>query len=174
MVLPRRGLTGQGMGCFQAVQPVLGKEGVWPALMICPAATSLPAQAFAEDASQPHPDPAVQGRNVVVWLCLKYSNQPRSVGLRSAMIAGRLLPGGPLRLRADRVLELLQALGVAGSVAPSRTDSPESQSRPPSRRRSASWSDAASGRLPPSIACTTAKARAASSGLRHRITKSSA
>ena len=62
VVLPRRGLTGQRMGCFQAIQPMLGKEGVRPALMISPAATSFLAQAFAEDASQPHPDPPVQVR----------------------------------------------------------------------------------------------------------------
>ena len=80
------------MGGFQAIQPVLGKEGVRPAVMIAPTATSLPAQAFSEDASQPHPNPPVQARERVLWLCLKYSNQPRSVGVRSLMIVIRLSP----------------------------------------------------------------------------------
>jgi hypothetical protein len=51
VVLPRRGLTYRGSGCCQAIQPVLGKEGVRPALVICPTSSSLPAQAFSEDAS---------------------------------------------------------------------------------------------------------------------------
>ncbi len=54
------------MGCFQAIQPVFGKEGIRPALMIRTATASFPALPFAEDASQPHPYPAVQiGPNVV-------------------------------------------------------------------------------------------------------------
>ena len=65
------------MGGFQAVQPMVGKEGIRPALMIAPSATASPAQAFAEEASQPHPNPAVQMRQTWSrWLCLKYSNQP--------------------------------------------------------------------------------------------------
>ena len=48
------------MGGFQAIQPLLGKEGIRPALMIAPTSTSFLAPAFSEDASQPHPNPPVQ------------------------------------------------------------------------------------------------------------------
>ena len=47
-------------GLLQAEQPVLGKEGIGPAMMIAASSASLSAQSFAEDASQPHPYPTVQ------------------------------------------------------------------------------------------------------------------
>src|SRR5271157_5221735 len=80
VVLPRRGLTGQRMGCFQAIQPLRCKEFVGPTLIITPSATSLLAQAFAEDATQPHPNPPVQVVEHVVaamFEVLKPAAQPR-------------------------------------------------------------------------------------------------
>ena len=67
VVLPRRGLTGQRMGCFQAIQPVFGKEGIRPAMMIRTAATSLPGPGvcggcFAASSVSTRP----QTRNVVL------------------------------------------------------------------------------------------------------------
>ena len=41
------------MGSFQAIQPLHRKEFVGPTLMIAPSATSLLAQAFAQDVTQP-------------------------------------------------------------------------------------------------------------------------
>jgi hypothetical protein len=41
MVLPLRGLTGQGMGCRQVEQPALGKVGVGPAVVVLSASISL-------------------------------------------------------------------------------------------------------------------------------------
>ena len=139
------------MGGFQAIQPVLSKESVWPAVMIAPTATSLPALAFSEDASQPHPNPAVQARERRAWLCLKYPNQPRSVGVRSLMIAGRLSPEVRFVFARIASLSFCMLLGRGKRICLPRTDSPENQRRPPSRRRSASSPDAVSGRLPPSI-----------------------
>src|SRR5271156_7184464 len=80
VVLPLRGLTRQRMGCFQAIQPVFGKVGISPALMIRSSATTFPALPFAEDASQPHPYPAVQIRErrlVAVFEILKPTTQCR-------------------------------------------------------------------------------------------------
>jgi hypothetical protein len=40
MVLPRQGLNDLGMGGFQAQQPLLGKEAIWPAMMVVAASSS--------------------------------------------------------------------------------------------------------------------------------------
>ena len=80
------------MGCFQAVQPMLGKEGVGPAMMIAPPATSLLAQAFPEDASQPHPNPPVQGAERVAMAVLEVLKPAPQRGVRSLMIFVRLSP----------------------------------------------------------------------------------
>ena len=49
--------------------------------------------------------------NVVGWLCLKYSNQPRSVGVRRAMIAFRLSPEVRFVLARIASLNLSRLLG---------------------------------------------------------------
>jgi hypothetical protein len=63
VVLPRRGLARQRMGCFQAIQPVFGKEGVPPSMMTFAAFDPL-----LEGCQQPlcpnrrvGPEPHVQG-----------------------------------------------------------------------------------------------------------------
>ncbi len=48
------------MGCGKEVQPVLGKVGIWPALMVSPPTPSLAAATLAEDAAQAHAGPAIQ------------------------------------------------------------------------------------------------------------------
>jgi hypothetical protein len=60
VVLPLRRLTGQRMGCFQAVQPVFGKECIRPAMMIPAAPASTSFTSLSEDAPQPQPNPSVQ------------------------------------------------------------------------------------------------------------------
>ena len=47
------------MGCFEAIQPAFGKEGITPAMMIRTSTTTFPVTSFSEYASQPHPNPAV-------------------------------------------------------------------------------------------------------------------
>jgi hypothetical protein len=42
--------------------------------------------------------------NVVLWLCLKYPNQPRNVGLIVSMIARRLCPD--VRFVCTRIVSL--------------------------------------------------------------------
>src|SRR6185369_17433428 len=61
MVLPPRGLNDLCMGCFQTEQPLLGKEAVFPAMMVPSATSSAAACAFSEYAAQTHSGPAVQG-----------------------------------------------------------------------------------------------------------------
>ena len=155
-----RGLKGLRMGCLQAEQPMLGKEGVWPALMVvaprprprrrlrrcggCCAAARVSSRRVVE--------------NVVEWQCLKYSNQPRSVRFTSAMITGRLRPTVRLRLAAHRVLELLQALLPRPAMPRVEADTQEVKALRRVHPRSASCPDAASGRLPAVHSCTAARA----------------
>src|SRR5258708_39252885 len=111
VVLPRRGLTGQRMGGLQAIQPLSGNERIRPALMVTPTAPSLQTDPFTEDASQPHPYPAVQSGErggVAVLEILKPAPQ---CGSETSDDRLQALPGGPFRLGPDRLLELIQALG---------------------------------------------------------------
>ena len=61
VVLPRRGLTGYHMGCFQGVQPKLRKVGIRPTLMIRTATTPTFLLTLAQDAPQTHAYPFVDG-----------------------------------------------------------------------------------------------------------------
>ena len=58
------------------------------------------------------------GGNVFLWLCLKYVNQPRSVGFTSLTMTVKAVAVGPSRLRADRVFQLLEALLPWPTVMP--------------------------------------------------------
>src|SRR4051794_19652825 len=97
---------------------MLCKVSVGPASMIAPAATSFSTQAFAEQTSQPHPDPPVQIAErgaIAMFEVFKPASQPwRQVvdDLRQA------LSRGPFRLCSDRVLELLEALRPRESASP--------------------------------------------------------
>ena len=97
---------------------MLCKEFVWPTLMIAAPATSCLAQAFAEEASQPHPYPPVQEvkrEAMAVFEILKPTSQPgREVvdDLRQAFSRG------PFRLLSDCVFELLHALGSRVALPP--------------------------------------------------------
>src|SRR5262249_6210043 len=99
------------MGRFQAIQPLVGKERVRPALMVrSPAAASLPLP-FAKDAPQATPYPFIQRgerRFVAVFEILKPASQ-RRIQRRDDRLKAR--PIAPLRLRSDGVFDLLHALG---------------------------------------------------------------
>src|SRR3989304_5983265 len=60
MVLPLRGLTDQDMGRCQVEQPLLGKVGIRPAVMVRSSSSSTASLSFAEDTPQTHTDPAVE------------------------------------------------------------------------------------------------------------------
>ncbi len=66
---PPRGLTRRRMDGNQTMQPLVGKEGVGPAVEIPPLGHAPTLAAFALDRTQPSADPAVQrdGRRSPVW-----------------------------------------------------------------------------------------------------------
>jgi hypothetical protein len=45
------------MGGAQAVQPLLGKEGIWPEVIVRSSGTAFPFPPSAQDTSQSHPYP---------------------------------------------------------------------------------------------------------------------
>src|SRR6266481_5572402 len=110
VVLPTRGLTGQGMGSLQAVEPVLGKEGVGPALTIrSPHDASHPPMG-TQHTAQAAAYPAVERgerRAVAVLEVDEPAPQPRIEVVDDRPQASAR---GPTRLGTDGILELLQAL----------------------------------------------------------------
>src|SRR3954463_7999678 len=107
------------MGGTQVIQPLLGKEGVRPAEAVPYATTdAAKAQAAAQEAPKPAADPAIQRLErppMAVLEVFKPATQ-RSIHLGDDRLQA---PSGiPARLRSDRVLELLQALGARAAAAP--------------------------------------------------------
>src|SRR5947209_15442283 len=101
------------MGCLQAVQPRLGKEGVGPPLLLICSVTTDPFQlpALPQQAPQSAAYPAVQAAEDREVAALEV---PEPAHKRPVQIADDPLQApavGPLRLRPDGVLQLLQALG---------------------------------------------------------------
>src|SRR4051794_5571553 len=105
------------MGLFQAVKPAVGEEGVGPALMVAAATTAFPLHPPAEEAPQAHADPAVDPLErpfVAVLEILKPAAKCRIERRDDRLEA---TAGVPRRLRPDRLLELLQALGTGAAGA---------------------------------------------------------
>ena len=84
------GLASQGKGRGHGEQPLLGKVGVGPALMVSPRPRPSPPCRRRRMLRRRIRTPLSSRPNVVRWLCLKYSNQPRLVRLIPAM--ARLSP----------------------------------------------------------------------------------
>src|SRR6516164_8429792 len=110
VVLPPRGLTGQGMSLSSGEETLLGQESMGPALMIRTPTASFPLAAEAQQATQPHAHPFVQGdehESTTVLEVLKPASQGpvqvREDGLQALSV---VTPG----LGPNRVLELVQAL----------------------------------------------------------------
>src|SRR5215469_11575649 len=100
----------------QREQPLLGKESGGPALMV---ESSSPSLAFlaAQDAPQPHPDPAVQVGERSAMTVLEVP-QPAAQGPVQVRDDGRqTLSLGAPRLGTDRLFELLQALRAWPAIA---------------------------------------------------------
>ena len=55
------------MGALQAEEPVLGKEGVIPSMMVVTPGNAPSALPVAQDASQPAPHPTIRRALNVVW-----------------------------------------------------------------------------------------------------------
>lgn len=109
IVLPQRGLTRLRNGTCQGQGPVLGKERIWPALLVTPTSPTGLARPVAEDPPQPHADPIVHGREracATVWEVLEPTPQ------RPVHRGDQIRPAGavrPPRPATERLLELLQA-----------------------------------------------------------------
>ena len=112
VVLPTRGLTGQGMGLLQAEEPVLGKESIGPTPMIVAvdAGDTPAAQPFAQQASQPTAYPAVQDAEDPAVAVLEVLEPAAQGAVHVGDDLGKAVPRGPLGLGADRVLQFPQAL----------------------------------------------------------------
>src|SRR5271165_284830 len=110
MVLPARGLTRGGVGCFQGEVTLRRKERIRPTLMIPPATPTPPARTLAQNTPQTPSDPTVHGRERRVAAMLKVAEPAvqRPVEVRNN--AGQGSPVRPPRLRPERGLELVQAL----------------------------------------------------------------
>src|SRR6266849_5407636 len=122
MVLPTRGLTRRGKGCFQGEVTVPGKEGIGPTLMIhAPAATGV-ARSLAENTPQAAANPTVHVRERCVVTVLKVTEPTpqRPVDVRNNALQGTTVR--PLRFRTQRVFELVQAFlpRPVRQVAPTR------------------------------------------------------
>jgi len=78
----------------QAEQPTRLEEGILPTRLIGAAGPGDPAPPllFAQQAPQSPAYPAVDPGQTAAMMCLKYSNQPRSVRLRSVITIARLSP----------------------------------------------------------------------------------
>src|SRR5438105_9287542 len=152
MVLPPRGLSGQGMGGDHTEQPVVGKVSVGPAMMVPATTPTSTPRTFAKDASQTHAHPAVEipeGSPVGVLEI----REPTSQGpVRVGHDKGQAVARGPFRLRTNGGPEFIQAFATREATMLHESIAQEFKSLPPSvRPRSSFSSDAARGRFPTSI-----------------------
>src|SRR5205085_9432076 len=104
------GLTGACMGCFQRKQAALRKVSIGPTLMIHTPATALAPLTLPQNATQTHADPAIQGSKGGVVAVLKVHKPALhgTVDVRDDQLQAPSLRA--LRLGANRVPKLLQAL----------------------------------------------------------------
>ncbi len=117
VVLPPRGLTSRCMGCNYGEQPLLGKEGIRPALMVlAPAATTTLGTA-AKDAAKPHPDPLVQRTKRGVMTVFEVHKPARKGPVDSRNDYRKAKAVGALRFAANGILQLLQAFGTGPTIA---------------------------------------------------------
>src|SRR5215469_9806764 len=106
------------MGGFQAIQPLVSKEGIRPTLMVRSAAATPSALPFPEDAPQPPPYPAVHRRERRLVAVLEVFKPAPKRRIQRRDDRPKALAGRALRLAADRRFELLQALGSREALAP--------------------------------------------------------
>src|ERR1700730_4793783 len=98
------------MGYCHGEKPLLLEKGIWPLHMIVPATLSSPSLPLPEDASQPHPNPAVlpvKGPSMTVFEIFK----PAFGRLVDVLDDARqTLSAAARRFLSDRFPEFLQAL----------------------------------------------------------------
>jgi len=99
------------MGVGKEEEPMLGKEGVGPALMICPPSPAATSTTFPEDAAQPHANPGIETgeRDTLAVLEIGKPAGKDSVEVRNDH--GEAMTVTAFRLGTNGLLELLQTLG---------------------------------------------------------------
>ena len=110
MVLPARGLNGQGMGGCQVEQPLLDKEFVRPAVMIQASTSTAATLAFAEHAPQSASDPAIECGEGGPPRVLEVTEPATQRLIETGDNHRQARSVGAFRFRANRVFEFLQAL----------------------------------------------------------------
>src|SRR5882724_6230132 len=110
VVLPASGLTNRCMGCDKGEQPLFGKEGVGPAVVIVPASASFPAMPAPQNASQPRPDQSVQRCERVAVAMLEVRIPPARTRVHSCDYGLQTLPIAASGLFSNRTFDLVQAL----------------------------------------------------------------
>ena len=101
----------------QREQPLLGKESIGPALMVESSSPSFATLAAAQEATQPHPYPAVQ---VGERRAMTVSEVPKPASQGPVQVrddSWQALSLGAPCLGSDRVFELLQALRTWPAIA---------------------------------------------------------
>src|SRR5580700_8187792 len=128
MVLPRQGLNDLGMGGLQAYQPMLGKESIWPAVVIQSTSPTLATASPTENAPQTHADPAVEPFEDPRWTTVLEVGEPalkRLVDVVDDIL--QRVTRGTLRFLADRILQLLHTLVARDSCVPFKEISQEGE-----------------------------------------------
>src|SRR3954469_15803922 len=105
------------MGSFQAVKPLVGEEGVGPALMVVTSATAGQLHPLAEDAPQTHAYPAVDPLKRPLVAVLEIFKPAPQGGIERPDDHEKALSGVPRGLRPDRFFELVQALRSGTAAA---------------------------------------------------------
>src|SRR3954471_19829539 len=105
------------MGPLQAVEPVVGEEGVGPASMVRPATAAFPLHPLAEQAPQAHPDPAVEPLERPLVAVLEIFKPAPERRVEAGDDREEATAGGTLGLLPDRLLELGQALRARAASA---------------------------------------------------------
>ncbi len=89
---------------------MLGKEGVWPAVMIPPASAAFESASLAQDRTQPHTNPTVQRTKDPGATVLKILKPASQRAVHVGDDGQKAMPVGTPRLDAARGSEFLETL----------------------------------------------------------------
>ena len=100
------------MGCYRTEEPLIGKEGIRPALHVIPAASSpWSLRAVTEHAPYPHSHPGILlAEDRLVAAVLEVAEPARKGPVHIGYRALQAAAGRPGSLLSDRVSELLDTL----------------------------------------------------------------
>jgi hypothetical protein len=104
------------MGGDQREQPLLGKEGVRPAVMIRTAASAPASLSVAQDIAQPHADPGIQDLEHETTTMLKILEPASHRAIHVGNDGRQALPVGAPGFTPNRVFELPPAFRARPSL----------------------------------------------------------